>query len=95
VASAAPPVGELEQETDDKLPAEPCKVYRDGQRSHGVAHLCEISEVLKEEGSLVWLDVVDPGPNDLELLQAEFDLYPLAVEDAVGDPSSGDGESPK
>jgi magnesium transporter len=84
VASAAPPVDELEQETDDKLPAEPtCKVYRDGQRSHGVAHLSEISEVLKEEGSLVWLDVVDPGPNDLELLQAEFDLHPLAVEDAV------------
>src|SRR5581483_4467762 len=26
---------------------------------------------------------VDPGPNDLALLQEEFHLHPLAIEDAV------------
>jgi magnesium transporter len=42
-----------------------------------------MSEILKEEGTLVWFDVTDPGPNDLALLQREFDLHPLAIEDAV------------
>ncbi|HCF99038.1 MAG TPA: magnesium and cobalt transport protein CorA [Chloroflexi bacterium] len=84
VASSVLAPGDLERQTEEKRSVLPtCKVYRNGQSSHGVAHLSEISEVLKEEGSLVWLDVVDPGPNDLKLLQAEFDLHPLAVEDAM------------
>jgi magnesium transporter len=60
-----------------------CAVFRDGKPAHAPADLGQISEILKENGTLVWLDVVDPGPDDLILLQEEFNLHPLAVEDAV------------
>ncbi len=60
-----------------------CVVFRDGKAANTPADLDQISEILKEEGTLVWLDVVDPGPDGLALLQEEFDLHPLAVEDAV------------
>jgi magnesium transporter len=60
-----------------------CKVYRDGHADGGVTELSDISEVLKEEGSVVWFDLVDPRPEDLEVLRQEFDLHPLTIEDAV------------
>jgi magnesium transporter len=89
MARTAPPAEEVSSETSrnatgGKPVQHPdCKVFRDGKPAPGVSHLSEISDVLKEEGCLVWLDLVDPGPNDLELLQEEFHLHPLAVEDAV------------
>src|SRR5437763_17091878 len=89
MASSSPPARASSVEAASATSTEPvprhptCKVYRDGKAVPGVTHLSQISEVLKEEGCLVWLDVVDPAPNDLELLQAEFNLHPLAVEDAV------------
>jgi magnesium transporter len=58
-------------------------VFRDGQPAHTPADVSEISEILKEKDTLVWFDVVDPGPDDLALLQEEFNLHPLAIEDAV------------
>ncbi|GGN61285.1 magnesium transporter CorA [Actinoplanes lobatus] len=36
-----------------------------------------------EPGAVLWLDLVDPGPDRLRALAAEFELHPLAVEDAV------------
>ena len=60
-----------------------CRVYRQGKPAESPEHLHEISEILDEPGTLVWFDVVDPGPNDLAVLQEEFDLHPLAVEDAI------------
>lgn len=60
-----------------------CTVFRDGRSVGEPRALADISEILKDEGCLVWLDAVDPDPNDLELLQEEFDLHPLAVEDAI------------
>jgi magnesium transporter len=60
-----------------------CKLYRDGKAAGTVTDLSQISEVLTEPGTLVWFDVVDPDPEDLTVLQAEFDLHPLAIEDAV------------
>jgi len=60
-----------------------CVVFHHGEPSPAPPHLSEISEILDDEGKLVWFDVVDPGPNDLALLQEEFKLHPLAVEDAV------------
>src|SRR5688500_15811007 len=43
----------------------------------------EISEHLKEEDSLLWVDVVDPGPEELSLLLEIFGFHPLAVEDVA------------
>ncbi len=60
-----------------------CQVLCDGRPAPPPANLDDLSEVLKEDRSFVWFDVVDPGPSDLALLQEEFDLHPLAVEDAV------------
>ena len=60
-----------------------CQILRDGRPVPPPGNLDDLSEILKENGSFVWFDVVDPGPSDLALLQEEFDLHPLAVEDAV------------
>lgn len=60
-----------------------CMIYRNGKPSGKVADFGEISDVLQEEGSVVWMDIVDPTMEDLKLLQGEFDLHPLAVEDAT------------
>jgi magnesium transporter len=60
-----------------------CTVFK-GRHEEDVSHrLGQISNILEEEGTLVWFDVVDPGPNDLDVLREEFDLHPLAIEDAV------------
>ncbi len=60
-----------------------CQILRDGRPVPPPGNLDDLSEILKESNSFVWFDVVDPGPSDLALLQEEFDLHPLAVEDAV------------
>ncbi|MHB8245857.1 MAG: magnesium transporter CorA family protein [Acidimicrobiales bacterium] len=45
--------------------------------------VAEISNHLREEGTLVWLDLRDPDEADLAVVSEEFGLHPLAVEDAV------------
>jgi len=60
-----------------------CHVFLAGERVLAPENLADLSEVLKQEHVFVWLDVVDPAPEDLVLLQEEFDLHPLAIEDAV------------
>lgn len=60
-----------------------CRVFRNGKPSDVPVDLAELSEVIKESTSFVWFDTIDPGPNDLALLEKEFTLHPLAVEDAV------------
>jgi magnesium transporter len=59
-----------------------CRVFRDGVLvEHGIDPTL-ISERLTEEGTIVWLDVRDPGPGELSLLRDEFAVHPLAIEDA-------------
>src|SRR5438067_406531 len=60
-----------------------CLVLRNGRVSQPPESLADLSEILKEPDALVWFDVVDPGPRDLALCEAEFNLHPLAIEDAV------------
>lgn len=60
-----------------------CGVYRDGQPSVAPSDLSDLSKIVKEDRSFVWFDLIDPGPHDLALLEKEFTLHPLAVEDAV------------
>jgi magnesium transporter len=45
--------------------------------------VAEIGDHLRHEGVTVWLDLHDPGAEDLAVLTAEFGLHPLAIEDAV------------
>ena len=60
-----------------------CTVFKGSHESDVSHRLGQISNILEEEGTLVWFDVVDPGPNDLDVLREEFDLHPLAIEDAI------------
>ncbi|MBM2621628.1 magnesium transporter CorA family protein [Actinoplanes sp. LDG1-06] len=46
----------------------------------------EVSGLLaKHPGAVLWLDLFAPEPGDLELVAKEFELHPLAVEDAMTD----------
>lgn len=42
-----------------------------------------ISDVLKQPGALVWVDLRDPGTAELEMLREEFGFHRLALEDAA------------
>lgn len=58
-----------------------CVAYQDG---HKVADIpvTRIREFINRPSGFVWVAVSDPEPSELEFLQSEFDLHPLAVEDA-------------
>jgi magnesium transporter len=56
-------------------------VYRDGVRARE-AELSEAGLALNP-GEFVWIGLVEPDEAELRLLQAQFRLHPLAVEDAL------------
>jgi len=58
-------------------------LYRDGVRSDEPLPFERVSDVLKEDGALVWVDVDDPAPEETEQLGEEFGLHPFALEDAM------------
>ncbi|HEX8919652.1 MAG TPA: magnesium/cobalt transporter CorA [Chloroflexota bacterium] len=60
-----------------------CQVFKHGERLGQATNLTDISDLLRHEDHLVWLDAVDPNQEDLDLIKEEFGLHPLAVEDAV------------
>jgi len=51
-------------------------VYEDGQRT-------EVPAERRGPGSFVWIGLFEPTPEEFESLTREFDLHPLAVEDAI------------
>ncbi|MEO8808954.1 MAG: magnesium/cobalt transporter CorA [Rhodanobacter sp.] len=55
--------------------------HRDGRRMGELA-LSEISDVLKEPDTFVWVGLHEPDEALLEKLQEEFGLHDLAIEDA-------------
>jgi magnesium transporter len=59
-----------------------CLLYRNGQVAERDFDPARISDLLKEDDALVWLDLEDPTEGDLVMLQEEFDIHPLAIEDA-------------
>ncbi len=58
-----------------------CVAYRQGARVAEI-HVEEISDYLKQAGTFVWVAIKDPEPAELEKMEEEFGLHPLAVEDA-------------
>ena len=58
-----------------------CAAYQDG-RKLGDIKPEEIAQYLSRPECFVWVALKDPGPGELSLLQREFDLHELAVEDA-------------
>ncbi len=57
--------------------------YRPGQGAEEVPDPDQISEVRGRDGRILWVDMVDPSEADLQRVAAEFDLHPLALEDAT------------
>jgi magnesium transporter len=57
---------------------------------HVVEDPDRISDLVAVEGTVVWADLCDPVPGDLELMADEFSLHPLSIEDA-----SKHGQRPK
>jgi magnesium transporter len=60
-----------------------CHLYREGVVTEEDVDPGRISDLMGEEGVLVWLDIDDPSEAELRMLQEEFSLHPLAVEDAL------------
>ena len=59
------------------------RLYRNGQLVDQGFALERISDHLADTGTTVWLDLRAPTPDDLAVLQEEFGLHPVAVEDAL------------
>ncbi|HMI81017.1 MAG TPA: magnesium/cobalt transporter CorA [Solirubrobacterales bacterium] len=60
-----------------------CAAYEGGRRREGELSLERAGEATGEEGTFVWLGVVEPSEEEFKAVAAEFGLHELAVEDAV------------
>ena len=58
-----------------------CVAYQDGKKLGDIAKEV-ISEYVHRPECFVWVALKDPTPEELEEMAEEFDLHPLAVEDA-------------
>ena len=69
-------------------PASPVttRLYETGKMVEEGFGIDRIAEVMRARPKAVlWLDLLDPDLADLQIVQREFGLHPLAVEDAVED----------
>jgi magnesium transporter len=60
------------------------RLYRNGRLVSEGFPVAEISDHLAD-GAVIWLDLRDPDREDLAVLQDEFGLHPVAIEDALFD----------
>jgi magnesium transporter len=60
-----------------------CVIYDHGSPPKTLNDLDEISDVLARGEEFVWLDIAQPSAADLALLKQEFDIHPVAIEDAT------------
>ena len=61
------------------------RLYRDGHLVEQGFPVERISDHLADESATIWLDLRDPDRGDLAVLQEEFGLHPVAIEDALFD----------
>lgn len=50
---------------------------------HETVDLDCLGGLLTDRRSLLWLDICDPGPSEIELLRREFGFHELALEDVA------------
>ncbi len=43
----------------------------------------EMKAAIANSNNVLWLDIVDPGNDELDLLEKVFDLHPLTIEDCI------------
>ena len=65
------------------MPTPRTRCYRDGTLVDEDFPLTDVSEHLALPGTVVWVDLTDPGEADLARLAGELGLHELAVEDAL------------
>ncbi|MFB7708039.1 magnesium and cobalt transport protein CorA [Streptomyces sp. NPDC056105] len=95
-APGQPPVNPPERHTTPPPPATPTNppsetasvvqaaLYRDGVRVSSPTTLAETFRELREQpDGMAWIGLARPTESELVSLAAEFDLHPLAVEDAL------------
>lgn len=58
-----------------------CVAYREGKKLADIP-ITEISDYLQQPDCFVWVALRDAEPAELEQMREEFDLHPLAIEDA-------------
>jgi magnesium transporter len=61
------------------------RLYRDGKLELEDFPPADISEYLRDPAARVWLDYCAPTQDELATIAEEFQLHPLAVEDAVNE----------
>ena len=60
-----------------------CAIYEHGRRRDGKVDLHSAYRECRESGAFAWIGLYEPSPAEFESLSREFDLHPLAVEDAI------------
>lgn len=65
------------------MPVVDSAVYVDGVRHPGVTSLEDTYEETRATGGVAWIGLYRPTREELDSVAAEFDLHPLAVEDAL------------
>jgi magnesium transporter len=60
-----------------------CAVYTCGKRRPGELHIEDALETCREDETFVWIGLHEPTPEEFDSVTAEFQLHPLAVEDAI------------
>ena len=70
---------------DGRIPrmATDSALYRDGKRALDGASLSELIASARKDGGFLWVGVTEPSTAEFEKLAADFELHPLAVEDAI------------
>ena len=60
-----------------------CAIYEQGQRRDGRVDLEHAYDERHEPGKFVWIGLYEPTEDEFDSLRREFNLHPLAVEDAI------------
>jgi magnesium transporter len=60
-----------------------CAIYEQGRRRDGHVELAHAYDVRHQPGKFVWIGLYEPTEEEFASLRREFDLHPLAVEDAI------------
>jgi magnesium transporter len=60
-----------------------CAIYEGGRRRNGGVDLHDAYSACRRDGSFAWIGMYEPTEEEFDSLRREFDLHPLAVEDAV------------
>ncbi len=59
------------------------RVHTDGTGQRDDLALDEISNVLTQDETLLWVDLTDPSSDEFQLIEEKFGFHPLAMEDAA------------